>query len=176
MPAGWLPNCSMSWNLLWSQKKSVRGFEKICVLACVKETTFCETGFPPHVMFLHEEWPHHCQKLHKMLQKLFGGQEKGRTFASSSRCPYQLQHHTHELSSPSSRLRSKAGDLHNLENSKLALPQITSSHFVGSEVFLLPPASWLFVQWLKAPFPFLQSWINISAILDKHLSEFKLPI
>ena len=138
-------------------------------MACVKETTFCETGFPPHVSFLHEEWPHHCHKLHKMLQYTFWWGGKRRTFAPSSHCPYQLQHHIHDLSPPP--------DLHNLENSKLALPEFMSSHFVGSEVFLLPPVSELFVQWLKAlSFPFLQSWINISAILDKHLSEFKLPI
>ena len=143
----------------------------------MKETTFCETGFPPHVMFLHEECPHHCHKLHKMLQYTFWWGGKRRTFAPSSHCPYQLQHHIHDLSPPASKFRSKAGDLHNLENSKLALPEFMSSHFVGSEVFLLPPVSELFVQWLKAlSFPFLQSWINISAILDKHLSEFKLPI
>ena len=106
---------------------------------CLKETTFCETGFPSQGTFLHEP-SHHCIKCFDTLFCLFVGEEKRRIFASSSHCPYQLQHHTCDLSppTPASRLRSEAGDLQNLENFKLALPEFTSTHFVGSEVF--PPS------------------------------------
>ena len=35
--------------------------KSVC-LACVKENTFCKTGFPPHVTFLRES-PRHCQQI-----------------------------------------------------------------------------------------------------------------
>ena len=95
--------------------KSVCGFEEISVFG--GREGFFKTGFPPHVTFLHE-CPRHC---HQIASKctyvplnapiytfaLLVVEEKRRIFSpfplSSHSPPYQLQHHTYDLSTPASK-------------------------------------------------------------------------